>query len=78
MSGKVYKNPCECSDNGCPEHKGISKCENAARVLVIRSDMVDVTGTAMCRGCANDAMESGVFYEVPLVRRYASRATRRY
>jgi hypothetical protein len=74
---KAYKNPCECSDPGCPVHAGKSDCENAARTLLIRVDMDDSTGTAMCQKCAEDALESGLFYEVPLVRRYATRKTSR-
>ncbi len=58
---------CECSDSGCPVkacHGG--KCSNRelATIIVFRVDMGDVTGTAMCRHCADDAMDSGLFREV--------------
>jgi hypothetical protein len=58
-----FKNPCECSDPGCPEHKGKEHCNRAARTNLRRSDMDDETGTLMCAGCADDAMESGLFFE---------------
>jgi hypothetical protein len=58
---KVRK--CQCTDPGCPVCKG--KCANRAVTAVIRSDMDDKTGTPMCRRCADDAMESGLFREEP-------------
>jgi hypothetical protein len=51
---------CECSDPGCPCCHG--HCERKATTVLCRSDMEDETGTAMCEGCAGDALESGVFY----------------
>lgn len=54
-------NKCECTDPGCPVHKGKSDCRNYARTIVYRVDMNDETGTAMCNRCADDAMDSGVF-----------------
>lgn len=57
-----HANPCECTDPGCPKHKGKSECPSAGRRLVFRSDMEDVSGTLMCPKCAEDAMSSGVFY----------------
>jgi len=43
--------------------KGNLECPRKhAKVTVYRSDMEDRTGTPMCNGCANDALESGVFY----------------
>lgn len=61
---------CECSDPGCPMHTGHSDCHMKAKILLLRVDMEDKTGTAMCHECAEDAMDSGVFRAVPLVRRY--------
>jgi hypothetical protein len=53
---------CECADPGCPVHKG-TDCGIVARLVTVRrSDMDDVTGTRMCPACAEDALESGVFY----------------
>ena len=52
---------CECSDPGCPVHKGISSCSRLAITVLYRVDMEDRTGTAMCEGCASDAFESGLF-----------------
>lgn len=54
--------PCECSDPGCPEHKGKSRCSYTGEVMLLyRIDMEDKTGSAMCEKCASDAFESGVF-----------------
>lgn len=55
---------CECSDPGCPVHKGASSCKLWHRfgMTVYRSDMDDRTGTKMCSECASDALDSGVFY----------------
>jgi len=52
---------CECSDPGCPMHKGQSACTAPAKAILHRVDMDDETGTAMCEECAVDAMDSGVF-----------------
>jgi hypothetical protein len=52
---------CKCSDPGCPVHPNPGPCKNLARRTVKRIDMQDETGTRMCRRCAEDALESGVF-----------------
>ena len=52
---------CQCSDPGCPVHKGSENCENIATHVMYRIDMADETGTPMCDDCANDAFESGLF-----------------
>lgn len=52
---------CECSDPGCPAHKGVSHCATQATDLLYRVDMQDETGTAMCDKCADDAFSSGLF-----------------
>jgi len=55
-------NRCECSDPGCPTHKGQSKCPFRQRYTVRRIDMEDGTTTLMfCTACAEDAISSGVF-----------------
>ena len=64
---------CECSDPGCQAHPGESECKRGARALLLRIDINDSDGTAMCRECASDALDSGLFREVPLVRRYPKR-----
>ena len=51
--------PCECSDPGCPACKG--DCRRAAVVVLFRVDMDDSSGVAFCQGCADDAMDAGVF-----------------
>ena len=53
------KNPCECRDPGCPCCHG--SCTKAKRFTLVRVDMEDDTGTNMCAGCADDALESGLF-----------------
>ena len=52
---------CECSDPGCPVHKGESKCDNKARYCLLRVDIEDETGTLMCMSCGEDAEDSGLF-----------------
>jgi hypothetical protein len=65
MSGS-QSHQCECSDPGCPEHKGQSKCAFIGRTqTVYRIDMEDRTGTRMCSKCADDAYESGLFSDGP-------------
>ena len=56
----TIKRPCECSDPGCPVHDGAS-CDGAARTSLRRVDM-DYGRIAFCAACAEDAMDSGVFY----------------
>ena len=51
---------CECGDPGCPVCHG--HCRRPARTTVYRSDMEDEMGTPMCAGCAEDCIESGIFY----------------
>lgn len=53
---------CECYDSGCaaPNHR-TQRCQSAAITVLYRIDMDDVTGTRFCDGCAEDAMESGLF-----------------
>lgn len=63
MAKKQIKHPCECPDSGCPEHIGSSKCGKAAVTCVRRSDMVDRTGTLLCRGCADDMLEVSACFE---------------
>jgi hypothetical protein len=53
--------PCECSDPGCPVHKGSECCSNNATSEAFRIDMDDYSGTLMCDKCAEDALLSGVF-----------------
>lgn len=60
------KHVCECSDPGCPVHKGQSTCAKLVRTqTVYRIDMEDRTGTRMCKACAADAMNSGLFDTKP-------------
>jgi len=52
---------CECSNRGCPVHKGVSECSGVATATLYRIDMEDRTGTLMCDDCADDAYDSGLF-----------------
>jgi hypothetical protein len=52
---------CECSDPGCPAHKGKSSCERKANQTLWRVDMDDESGTRFCQRCADDAFDAGVF-----------------
>jgi hypothetical protein len=56
---KVTK--CECADSNCPVHSGSNVCLNAPTTILFRIDMDDETGTAMCDGCTDDALNSGMF-----------------
>jgi hypothetical protein len=55
----MLKMRCECSDPGCQHCYG--KCKAQATTTLFRIDMSDETGTPMCDGCCEDAMDSGVF-----------------
>lgn len=60
-SGVLGDSRCECSDSGCFHHKGKSSCHDLAVSILYRIDTEDITGTAFCEMCANDAFESGLF-----------------
>lgn len=53
---------CECSDPGCKGHKGVSECTAKGYIKVARYDY-ETNGDhfLMCRSCAEDALESGMF-----------------
>ncbi len=54
--------PCECSDPGCPVHRDVNECTERGTAIVRRIDMEDgSTRFVMCDGCAEDALNSGVF-----------------
>ncbi len=61
----VLTKTCECADSGCPMHMGESRCPveitPMTETVVYRIDMNDETGTSMCEGCADDALDSGLF-----------------
>lgn len=50
---------CECTDPGCGHCEG--RCEKRGTTTLYRVDMDDYSGTLMCRGCTDDAWESGLF-----------------
>lgn len=50
---------CHCSDPGCRACGGECGCDSTTTLY--RVDMDDETGTPFCDGCAEDAMESGLF-----------------
>jgi len=61
VSRRNMKPQCECRDPGCPCCQG--RCQQRAVTVLVRIDMEDQTGTAMCRQCAEDALDSGLFVE---------------
>jgi len=58
--GFIVSSPCGCADRLCPAHRG-ADCRLAATTTLYRIDMDDATGTSFCDGCAQDAIEAGVF-----------------
>lgn len=58
---ELCRNKCECTDMGCPVHLNTRDCRNVAGTILYRIDMEDITGTAMCEGCAEDAQLTGLF-----------------
>lgn len=55
---------CECADRECPVHKGYSECPCNAKQAVARVDYEPEEAILLCDGCAADAFECGLFYEV--------------
>lgn len=60
MSKRRSLPPCECSDPGCPVHRGRS-CSRNATWNLRRVDMEDRSGTNFCLECSEDAHSSGLF-----------------
>jgi hypothetical protein len=58
---KKFTHTCDCCDPGCPVHKDKSGCTNQATVTVRRLDFEDQPIYWFCDGCAQDALDSGVF-----------------
>ncbi len=56
---------CECADAECfhPAEPGNAQCARQATHILYRCDLEDHAGTAFCEDCAEDALDSGVFYE---------------
>ena len=52
---------CQCADSLCPVHRG-TDCDLPATRTLYRVDMEDLTGTSFCEACANDALQSGLFF----------------
>lgn len=52
---------CDCSDPGCPVHRGKSTCVISATQRLYRVDMDDPCGSRFCGACASDAFASGLF-----------------
>jgi hypothetical protein len=67
---------CQCADSRCPAHTGQSRCTREANRMLYRVDMDDVSGTRFCGICADDALESGVFFENPRGRKRAQKNPR--
>lgn len=51
--------PCECADPGCPVCHG--HCRHRGELVVRNIDDEVGSGFKMCQGCAEDALESGIF-----------------
>jgi len=57
---------CKCDDPGCGQCCGGRKPHSPGRVSrVYRVDMEDRTGSLFCSGCAQDALDSGMFSSRP-------------
>ncbi len=58
----LHQTECECSyvrsNVGC---SCVGLCSKRSVTRVYRTDRDDWSGVELCRGCARDAMESGVF-----------------
>lgn len=58
---------CECCDPKCPACKrSAGRCERDATVLTVRSDLAGEPEVRFCAECAEDAIESGIFYPLDL------------
>jgi len=57
----MIRDRCECADSSCPVVHSVP-CEAIDDLVrLFRIDMEDETGTLLCGGCSDDAMESGLF-----------------
>jgi len=55
---------CECCDERCPHPvAGDSQCLRQASCILYRSDLRAHSGSAFCESCAEDALDSGMYYE---------------
>ena len=61
MDTVTKKIECECSDAGCPVHKGQANCQRVKTMTLYRCDMEDRGGTFFCEACGQDAVESGLY-----------------
>jgi len=62
-AGHIGDCKCECSDPRCPAHYSVSDCKGVGNQVLYRIDMEDNSGTAFCDACAEDAMDSGLFWD---------------
>jgi hypothetical protein len=58
----VPKWDCECADPMCPAHPSLNSCAHPSTRRLFRVDMMNAR-IRFCDGCADDALESGVFAE---------------
>jgi len=57
---------CKCADPGCGQCCGGRKPHSPGRpTRVYRVDMDDTTGSLFCSGCAQDALDCGMFSSQP-------------
>lgn len=50
---------CECTDSLCPQCAG--RCSDKALSLYFEEDTDDAEGVAMCEGCGDDALATGLY-----------------
>jgi hypothetical protein len=62
-SGVLGDLRCECAETGghCHSAANEDQCRNGATTILYRIDMTDITGTAFCDACGDDAFGSGLF-----------------
>ena len=61
----MSSNKCQCHDPLCPVHVTSHDCPFPSDVVVYRTDMFDVSGTHVCKNCAEDMFEYGPFSTDP-------------
>jgi len=61
VNPKAFIKRCECTDPGCPVHKGADLCLNHVAFSLRRIDITGKAQVRFCQACALDAFASGVF-----------------
>jgi hypothetical protein len=55
------KTTCACVDVQCRVHPGVRGCGALGLIILFDADKPGSTGTLMCAGCRDRALESGRF-----------------